>query len=307
MNTILANNLKKFRQQKNMTQEQVAVILGVSAHTVSRWECNTTLPDILLLPEIARLYCITIDDLFKETSVAYDNYAQRLASMYESSKDPEDFIRADLEFRKLLKTDSYTTEDLRLYGILHHYMMQYCQNRAIHFFNKVLEQGCNAGEYSFWRTKHQKMSLYAQIGRSQESIDEMLVIVNNHSMKPEDWVCLIAAYEYAGDNQTAYEWFLKAIKRFPENASLYVHGGDLCKSLGQYDEALSYWDKGFELEPQYLDTRYSKAFFYEEQGEYEKAYKIWCKIVEHLKKEGLVIEAEAEEKHAQVCLEKAQK
>ena len=304
MNTILANNLKKFRQQKNLTQEQVASILNVNAHTVSRWECNTTMPDILLLPEIAKLYCVSIDDLFKETSVAYDNYAQKLASIYEASKNPEDFIRADLEFRQLMKTNCYSTEDLRLYGVLHHYMMQYCMNKAIQLFDKVLEKGSDANEYSFWRTKHQKMALYTQIGKGKESINEMLAIVNNGSMKPEEWVCLITAYEYVGNYQTAYEWFLKAIKNFPENASLYVHGGDLCKSLGRYDEALTYWDKGFELEPQYLDTRYSKAFFYEEQSEYEKAYHIWCEIVAHLKKEGLVIEAEEEEKHAQVCFEK---
>ena len=46
MNNIFSNNLKKFRQQKNYTQEQVAEVLGVSSHTVSRWECNTTLPDV---------------------------------------------------------------------------------------------------------------------------------------------------------------------------------------------------------------------------------------------------------------------
>ncbi len=64
MNTF-ANNLKKFRLQKEYTQEQVADILGVSSHTVSRWECNTTLPDVTILPEIAKLYCVSIDDMYK--------------------------------------------------------------------------------------------------------------------------------------------------------------------------------------------------------------------------------------------------
>ena len=51
--------------------------------------------------EIAKLYCVTVDDLFKEHSVAYANYAQRLASVYEDSRKLEDFVRADLEFQKL--------------------------------------------------------------------------------------------------------------------------------------------------------------------------------------------------------------
>ena len=115
MNTVFSDNLKKFRQQKNLTQEQAAEILGVSPHTVSRWECSTTLPDVTMLPKIAKLYCVTIDDFFRETSVAYENYAQRLAAVYEATREPEDFMPADLEFKKMLKKGDCSTEDLRLY------------------------------------------------------------------------------------------------------------------------------------------------------------------------------------------------
>lgn len=62
--TTFCKNLKRFRLAKNLTQEQVAQALGVSAQSVSRWECNTTLPDVTMLPKIAGLYCVTIDALF---------------------------------------------------------------------------------------------------------------------------------------------------------------------------------------------------------------------------------------------------
>ena len=55
MNTTFSKNLKKLRLQKKLTQEQAAEVLGVSTQTISRWECNTTLPDVMLLPEIAWL------------------------------------------------------------------------------------------------------------------------------------------------------------------------------------------------------------------------------------------------------------
>lgn len=42
MDTVLSENLKKLRQQKNLTQEQAAEFLNVTAHTVSRWECGVS-------------------------------------------------------------------------------------------------------------------------------------------------------------------------------------------------------------------------------------------------------------------------
>lgn len=307
MDTIFSNNLKKFRLQKNLTQEQVAEILSVSAHTVSRWECNTTLPDVTMLPKIAQLYCVTIDDFFKETSVAYENYAQRLFAIYEATREPEDFISADLEFKKIIKKGDGSTEDLRLYGILHHYMMQYCIYKATDLFDKVIEKGKESNEDIFWRTKHQKMLLYSQIGKGQENIDATLKIINEGSEDPEDWICLIAAYRYNGDEEKAYEWFLKAIQKFPDKAALYIYGGDACKKLGQYDNALCYWDKALEIDTTFLAAKYSKICYYEEIGDYETAYKIRCEIIEDFKKAGHDIEATADEKLAQACLEKINK
>lgn len=62
--TTLCKNIKRFRLAKNLTQEQAAQALRVSAQTVSRWECNTTLPDVTMLPRIAELYGVTIDTLY---------------------------------------------------------------------------------------------------------------------------------------------------------------------------------------------------------------------------------------------------
>ena len=307
MNTVFSDNLKKFRQQKNLTQEQAAEILNVSAHTVSRWECNITLPDVTMLPKIAKLYCVTIDDLFKETSTAYENYAQRLAAVYEATREPEDFIPADLEFKKLLDNGRCSADDFRMYGILHQYMMQYCIYRAIDLFDRGTKCGKETAEDIFWRTKHQKMLLYSQIGKSQENIDSALRIIENGSQDPEDWICLIAAYRYAGEEEKAYEWFIKAIRKFPDKAALYIYGGDACKKLGRYEEALSCWNKALEIDSSFYDAKYSKISYYEEIGDYEAAYKIWCEVIKGLRESGYHIEAAADEKQARACLDKIRK
>ena len=69
----LSENLKGLRVAKKLTQEQAAEALNVSAQTISRWECGITLPDVTKLPELAHYSGVTMDDLFAETAVGYEN------------------------------------------------------------------------------------------------------------------------------------------------------------------------------------------------------------------------------------------
>ena len=51
------------RKQKAMTQEEVASALGVTNQAVSKWESAQCCPDIQLLPAIAELFEVTIDEI----------------------------------------------------------------------------------------------------------------------------------------------------------------------------------------------------------------------------------------------------
>lgn len=51
------------RRKKGMTQEQLAAALGVTNQSVSKWESGQNCPDIQLLPELARIFDVTIDSL----------------------------------------------------------------------------------------------------------------------------------------------------------------------------------------------------------------------------------------------------
>jgi DNA-binding XRE family transcriptional regulator len=44
--------LKQLRNEKKLTQEQLAEVLGVSGRTVSRWETGNNLPDLSILVQI---------------------------------------------------------------------------------------------------------------------------------------------------------------------------------------------------------------------------------------------------------------
>ncbi len=56
------------RKEKGFTQEALAEKLGVSPQAVSKWENDASCPDIALLPKIARLFEISVDELLSEES-----------------------------------------------------------------------------------------------------------------------------------------------------------------------------------------------------------------------------------------------
>ena len=60
---ILGENIRKHRKLRNITQEQLAQVFGVSEQAVSRWENGATYPDIELLPTIALYFGISLDEL----------------------------------------------------------------------------------------------------------------------------------------------------------------------------------------------------------------------------------------------------
>ena len=55
--------LKKLRNEKSLTQEQLAECFNVSSRTVSRWENGNNLPDLSLLVELADFYQVEIREL----------------------------------------------------------------------------------------------------------------------------------------------------------------------------------------------------------------------------------------------------
>lgn len=55
--------LKELRREKQLTQEQLAEILGVTNRSVSRWENGVNMPDFDLVIEIAQYYDVSIEEI----------------------------------------------------------------------------------------------------------------------------------------------------------------------------------------------------------------------------------------------------
>ena len=59
----LAENIKLYRKDNNMTQEQLAEAVGVTVGAVSKWESGATIPDLSTLMALAELFQTSLDAL----------------------------------------------------------------------------------------------------------------------------------------------------------------------------------------------------------------------------------------------------
>ena len=64
MNTI-GQNIAHFRKQRSLTQEELAEKMSVTAQAVSKWECDTSYPDITVMRTLAKTLGVSVDSLLE--------------------------------------------------------------------------------------------------------------------------------------------------------------------------------------------------------------------------------------------------
>ena len=90
----IGNKINQLRKLSGMTQEQLAEKLNVSRQTISKWESDSTSPDLESIVKISRIFHVSLDDLLKEgeTGVANKNDEQLTL---------EDLMKINLHNRKM--------------------------------------------------------------------------------------------------------------------------------------------------------------------------------------------------------------
>lgn len=86
--------LKKLRNEKNMTQEQLAEKFGVSRRSVSRWEGGYNLLDIDILMEMSDFYEVDLKELLN---------GERKNGQMENREKETAFMVADYNIEKNLR------------------------------------------------------------------------------------------------------------------------------------------------------------------------------------------------------------
>lgn len=182
MELLIGTKLKQLRWERNLTQEEVAIHLGISFQAISKWERGDGYPDITILPALAKYFHISIDELLGINETAAQEEYTRINRQWKynntTGKHQEnvDLMRSALKFfpnnALLLVQLSTSLEKLDGSDIQ---KQEYLKESIA-----VLEQIIRYGEDSEVRgaTLYNICFAYDKIGERQKAIDQAKKLPN---------------------------------------------------------------------------------------------------------------------------------
>ncbi len=109
-------NIRRLRNEKAMTQEQLASRMGVTSAAVSKWESGQSLPDITMVMPLARVFEVTTDELMGYNAAVTEAEVDALLKRYNELEQAGHYEQAD-ELIKQARAD-YPSD----YRLMNRYM-----------------------------------------------------------------------------------------------------------------------------------------------------------------------------------------
>lgn len=158
MNIYFGENFKELRKERELTQEGISELFGISFQAVSKWERGESFPDISLLPEIADFFNVSIDELLgvdqakseEEISAIIDKFDNgkykgtdgALEFMLDAYKKHASDFRIVVRYMHALINDCLASNELLKHKneiiTLYNRIQNYCTNDRIRIYAKSL-------------------------------------------------------------------------------------------------------------------------------------------------------------------------
>ncbi len=115
----LGNNIKRIRKQIGLTQEELALQIGVTPQAVSRWENGTGMPDISLVVPLAKALNVSTDSLFglEENKVDDKIYIELRREVEKINADADNKSEAALATVQFMLKKIYEDPDNYIYSV----------------------------------------------------------------------------------------------------------------------------------------------------------------------------------------------
>ncbi len=93
----LSDNIKRYRKEMGLTQEELAEAFGITIGAVSKWESGSTIPDIMTLVELADFFSISVDVLLgcSISSKSVDDIIHKINTLLKENKYEEAISETD--------------------------------------------------------------------------------------------------------------------------------------------------------------------------------------------------------------------
>ena len=115
MEMTIGANIKRLRNAKNITQEQLSVAMNVTCAAVSKWERGETYPDITLLQPLAYYFEVSLDELMGYDQEKIQAKIDEVITLYRKN------MNNDREYAREIIVKAYH-EYPNDYWIMHYYM-----------------------------------------------------------------------------------------------------------------------------------------------------------------------------------------
>ena len=284
--------IQEKRKEKQLTQEELAQIMGVSKSSVSKWETGQTYPDIYLLPELATFFNISIDSLM-DYKPQLDKFQIRDIYVELGERFGNETFDIVFEDFKLIVKKYYASDAFLVQMAV--LLINYSNLAEETKYKEILEYIIGLARRVKEESKDPNLMTQANIleGFCQlqlGNVDETLEILNHDTVPYMGQEQLLAqAYASKGDIKKAQE--VLQVTQYQHLVGLVVTSGDeLMYEIGnteKFDEIVSrvkylavIYDLA-HLHPFLLITFLNNVFIcYTQQYRFEEALNIMAEIVD---------------------------
>ena len=135
MDLLIGERIKKYRKNKEMTQDALAQALTVSPQSISKWECGDGYPDITLLPAIANFFEVTVDELIGNDEISAKEDVQKNFFEVINSLSLDDQLDLALKYHKKYPRNWHIATSLM------HRITRYQGNREVEYRKLLVDIG----------------------------------------------------------------------------------------------------------------------------------------------------------------------
>lgn len=276
----IGGTIRKNRKMQNLTQEQMANRLGVSAPAVNKWENGMSYPDIMLLAPLARLLKINIDTLlsFQEelSEMEIGQFINELSEEAYSAGFEEAFRHAEEKIREYPNCEKlilWTAQVMNGFLIMNGNDLkekQVYENKILSWFEKVMVSE------DVELAKGAQIYLTQNLIRKDKFEEAQKMLDKIPPLGFDKRSAQIQVYEGQGDYESAYRTLDEMLyQKITEVNTVLMHDISILCRQKEYEEALSYAQLMEKVSELFVLGSYIKyaAYFtiYAEMGRKEKA------------------------------------